>query len=136
MDYAESRGAVLAVESHGRFGTDLGALVSILNEIKSSALGITLDTSNFAVNGVEPLDAIAAFGKRIYHTHLKDSKLGSESYATAVGEGSLDFESILKALRKTGFEGAYCIEYEGEESGSVGLRKSLGFVEKLFKKLG
>lgn len=133
VDYAEKRGAVLAVESHGKFGTDLGALVEIMNRIDSASLGITLDTANFAVNGVNPLDAIDAFGKRIYHTHLKDYKLGEKSYGTAVGEGSLDFPEILKKLQQSGYKGAFCIEYEGNEAASLGLEKSLKYSMKVMK---
>jgi sugar phosphate isomerase/epimerase len=135
VDYAESVGAVLAVESHGRFGTDLEALVTILKEIQSPALGITLDTSNFAVNGVNPLDAIQAFGNRIYHTHLKDSVLGPEQRGTAVGEGSLDFEAILQALKKNAYQGVFCLEYEGDEHPDTGLQKGLAYVQQLVKKL-
>lgn len=135
VDYAESVGAVLAVESHGRFGTDLEALVTILKEIRSPALGITLDTSNFAVNGVDPLDAIKAFGGRIYHTHLKDSVLGPEQRAAALGEGSLDFQAILKALKKNDYQGVYCLEYEGDEHPDTGLQKGLDYVKQLVDKL-
>jgi len=135
VDYAEKRGARLAIESHGKFGTDLDALVAILNQIDSPALGITLDTSNFAVNGVNPLDAIDAFGKRIFHTHMKDSKLGEQHYGTAVGEGSLDFNAILKKLQSVGYKGAYCIEYEGMEDPTVGLEKSKKYLEELFESL-
>lgn len=135
VDYAESEGAVLAVESHGKFGTDLEALVTILNEIKSPSLGITLDTSNFAVNGVNPLDAIKAFGNRIYHTHLKDSVLGPEQRGAALGEGSLDFEAILKALAANQYQGVLCLEYEGDEHPDSGLSKGLDYVKQLTEKL-
>jgi sugar phosphate isomerase/epimerase len=135
VDYAEKRGARLAVESHGQFGTDLDVLVSILDHIQSPALGITLDTSNFAVNGVDPLDAIDAFGSRIFHTHMKDSSLGSDGYGTAVGEGSLNFDAILRKLKAAGYHGAYCVEYEGEEAPNIGLEKSRKFLTELFEKL-
>ncbi|NLM78684.1 MAG: sugar phosphate isomerase/epimerase [Ruminococcaceae bacterium] len=131
-EYAESREVVLAVESHGQFGTDIEALAVIINEIDSPSLGITLDTSNFAVNGVDPLRAIDVFNGRIYHTHLKDSLLGEKSIATAVGEGSLDFPAIIQKLNETGYRGAFCVEYEGSEPADVGLAKSLGYIRKLF----
>lgn len=135
VDYAEDTGMVLAVESHGQFGTDLKALVTIMEEVKSRALGITLDTSNFAVNNVDPIDAIEAFKDRIYHTHMKDSFISDEHFPTSVGEGSLDFEKILKKLRSVGYEGAYCVEYEGKEAPEKGLGKSKKYLEELFLRI-
>lgn len=136
VDYAEHKGAVLAVESHGQFGTDLDALVTIINEINSPSLGITLDTSNFAVNGVDPMVAIDALGKYIYHTHLKDSKLvpGTYGKGTAVGEGDLDFKAILGKLKNIGYSGAYCLEYEGSEAPDIGLQKGIMHLEGILKK--
>ncbi len=135
VDYAEHRGIILAVESHGQFGTDIDALAAVINGIDSPCLGITLDTSNFAVNGVDPLRAIDVFNKRIYHTHLKDSILGPNRKGTAVGEGSLDFPAIIKKLMATGYKGKYCVEYEGTEAPDIGLEKSFNYLKKLFDNL-
>lgn len=115
VEYAESRGVTLAVESHGLFGTDLPALKAVIDGIPSDFLGVTLDTSNFYQSGVDPLDAIAAFGKRIYHTHMKDGMFSPEYLPAALGEGALDFKAIIAALQKAGYRGAYCMEYDGNE---------------------
>jgi len=136
VQYAESRGVVLAVESHGQFGTDIYALAEVIDSIDSPALGITLDTSNFYVNGVDPLHAIDVFSKRIYHTHLKDSHLTPESRTgTAVGEGDIDFPAVIKKLKSIGYTGKYCVEYEGTEAPDTGLEKSMNYLRKVFAEM-
>jgi sugar phosphate isomerase/epimerase len=132
VQYAENRGVILAVESHGQFGTDIDALAEVIDSIDSPSLGITLDTSNFYVNGVDPLRAIDVFSKRIYHTHLKDSILTPESRTgTAVGEGDIDFPAVIKKLNAIGFKGKYCVEYEGKEAPETGLAKSMDYLRSI-----
>jgi sugar phosphate isomerase/epimerase len=135
VEYAESRGVTLAVESHGLFGTDLPALKAVIDAIPSDFLGITLDTSNFYQNGVNPLDAIAAFGKRIYHTHMKDGVFTPEYQPAALGEGALDFKAITAALHKAGYRGAYCLEYDGTEP-YEGLKRGLANFRNIITNMG
>ena len=131
-DYAESQGVQLAIESHGQFGCDLEALAAILDAVDSPASGITLDTSNFYSSGVDPLEAARRLVGRIYHTHLKDGSKTPEGYrGEAVGEGDLDFPAILALLKKQGYRGYYCVEYEGREDPDLGVRKSLEYLRTL-----
>lgn len=136
VEYAEKKGVKLAVESHGKFGNDLEALVAILDKVDSSALGVTLDTANFAYHDVDPLHAIDVLKDRIYHTHLKDAMFGAERYGTPIGEGSLDFPAIMSKLKDTGYKGAYCIEYGGRVPAEEGLRRGAEYLRKLGAKLG
>jgi len=136
-EYAEKRGIKLAVESHGKFGNDLEAMVTILDEINSPMLGVTLDTANFKSNGVDPVEAIDVLKDRIFHTHLKDILFTENGrQGAAVGEGSLDFRAILKKLKEVGYKGKYCIEYEGKEPPETGLSKSIAYLNRLGDELG
>jgi sugar phosphate isomerase/epimerase len=135
-DHAEKRGIRLAIESHGKFGCDLGGMVQILDKVGSPNLGVTLDTANFYSNGVDPIEAIRRITPgRIFHTHLKDITLKGERRGTAVGEGDLDFRAILTELSKGGYAGWYCIEYEGKEDPDTGLRKSIANVKRIAREV-
>ncbi len=137
VEYAEKRGIKLAVESHGKFGNDLEAMVTIMNEIDSPMLGVTLDTANFVYFGVDLMEAIELLNTRIIHTHIKDMYFGpNERYGTPVGEGSLDFRAILKKLKEVGYRGEYCIEYGGKYPPEEGLRRSIAYLNKLGEELG
>lgn len=131
--YAEEHGVKLGVESHGKFGTDLNALAAIIERVDSPALGLTLDTANFFVNGVDPVEAARRLSGKIFHTHLKDAKKfpnGSHK-GTALGEGDVPIREVVEELKRQGYEGWFCIEYEGEEDPDIGLRKSVEFLKGL-----
>ena len=132
-EHAEERGVKLAIESHGKFGCDLDGMYQIIDKVGSPNLGVTLDTSNFFVNGVDPIEAVTKLGAdRVFHTHLKDSFVSeTERYGTAVGEGSLDFPGILAVLKDGGYEGWYCLEYEGKEDPDLGLKKGIDYLAGL-----
>ena len=132
--YAEEKGVKLGIESHGKFGTDLEALAAIIERVDSPALGLTLDTANFFVNGVDPVEAARRLSGRIFHTHLKDAQVlpdGSRK-GTALGEGDVPIREVVGELERQGYAGWFCIEYEGEENPDVGLRKSVEFLKGLF----
>jgi len=131
--YAEEMGVKLGIESHGKFGTDLNALAAIIERVDSPALGLTLDTANFYVNGVDPVEAAKRLSGRIFHTHLKDAKrLPDGSYkGAALGEGDVPIREVVGELKRQGYKGWFCIEYEGEEHPDVGLRKSVEFLRRL-----
>ena len=131
--YAEEKGVKLGVESHGKFGTDLNALVAIIERVNSPALGLTLDTANFYVNGVDPVEAARRLAGKIFHTHLKDARrLPDGSFeGTALGEGDVPIPAVIEELKRQGYEGWFCIEYEGKEDPDIGLRKSVEFLKGL-----
>lgn len=137
VEYAEKKGIKLAVESHGQFGNDLEAMLTIIDEINSPVFGVTLDTANFTYYRVNVIEAIEQLNKKIFHTHLKDCYISPEErYGTSVGEGILNFYAILKKLIEVGYSGAYCIEYEGKSAPEEGLGRSIDYLNKLGCELG
>lgn len=124
--HAEDSGILLAIESHGAFGCDLAALEAILEAVDSPNLGITLDTANFLVSGIDPVEATRRLAERIVHTHLKDAKRSQAGWeCVALGEGDVDFNTIFSLLASSEYDGWHCVEYEGSEDPDVGLGKSL-----------
>ena len=59
--------------------------------------------------GVEPLDFIRRHGERIVFAHLRDQKADGV-WSEAMGEGSLDYRAVARALREVGFAGDLAIE--------------------------
>lgn len=129
--YAEDKGVKLGIESHGKFGTDLNALAAIIDRVDSPALGLTLDTANFFVSGVDPVEAARCLSGRVFHTHLKDAKMLPEGgyKGMALGEGDVPIREVMEELKRQGYQGWFCIEYEGEEDPDIGLRKSIEFLK-------
>lgn len=138
IEYAEKKGIRLAVENHGVFGAKLEAMLAVFDRIKSPILGLTLDTASYAYYKVDLINAIEKLGSKIFHTHLKDFILVNGEYnVKPVGEGDLDFPSILKKLIEVDYKGEYCIEYgRGEYTPEESLKRSMKYLNKLGDKLG
>lgn len=129
--YAERRGAVFAIETGPEPSVDLLRLLQFVN---SPGVGVNLDPANLRMCHDEPaLHAVEVLGSYIVHTHAKDGrflKQGSmdvmygmvpapEGYTESefcvevpLGEGDVDFDTYIPALKAIGYDGYLTIERE------------------------
>ena len=112
--------------------------------------GFNFDPSHLQWQGVDPVCFIEAFGDRIYHVHMKDAAvtlngrtgiLGSHlNFGDAdrgwdfrsPGRGDVDFEEIIRALNRVGYDGPLSVEWE--DSGmdrEHGAEEACEFVRRL-----
>jgi inosose dehydratase len=96
--------------------------------LKHSSVPLLFDAGHMAFAGGDNLRVIDTHAKRITHVHTKDVRMdvingldrSRESFLDAVikgaftvpGDGTLDFEVIVKALADKGYEGWFVIEAE------------------------
>ena len=96
--------------------------------MKHSSVPLLFDVGHMAFAGGNNLRVIENHHARINHVHTKDVRMdiisqidrSKESFLDAVikgaftvpGDGSLDFETIVKALAETGYSGWFVIEAE------------------------
>ena len=94
----------------------------------NSTISLLIDAGHLAFAGGDVLRAIDNHHKRIKHVHTKDVRMevidkldrSKESFLDAVikgaltvpGDGSLDFEAIVKKLAGYGYEGWFVVEAE------------------------
>jgi sugar phosphate isomerase/epimerase len=77
--------------------------------------GACVDTGWFATQGYDPARAIEELGDRVFHVHLKDVLREGEPHDTCRwGEGIVDIEACVEALRRIGYAGAISVEHEPE----------------------
>ncbi len=114
----------LATVFHHHAGTYIetpAEIEQLCAAIDPDLIGLCLDTGHYYYGGGNPLDAVHLYKSRIRHLHLKDvrpSVLESVrrdriGYLDAVrrgvfcelGEGAVDFRSLLEELRKYSFHG-------------------------------
>jgi sugar phosphate isomerase/epimerase len=92
--------------------------------------GINFDPSHLVPQFLDPAAFLDEFGERVYHVHVKDSRrtldgrrsiLGSHLNFgerergwdfVSPGHGDVDFESILRALNRLGYQGPLSVEWE------------------------
>ena len=116
---------------------------------RREGFGINLDPSHFAHQHLDAARFALEFADRIYHVHVKDSKLrldgrrsilashlnfGEEERGwdfVSPGHGDVDFEELFRVLNRIGYGGPLSIEWE--DSGmdrAYGAQDALAFVRR------
>lgn len=126
---AEDAGVAVSFHPHAGTYVETPAEARRLLEAADDRLGLCLDTGHWLVGGGDPRAAIAAYGGRITHVHLKDvdaavlRRLRSGSIATlseavdaivfgALGSGLLDLDGVLTDLDELGYGGWLMVEQD------------------------
>jgi sugar phosphate isomerase/epimerase len=98
---------------------------------------VNLDTANLILYGKgNPVDALEVIGKLVRGTHAKDGrfptdpkKLGEE---VPIGQGKVDFPTLIARLKKLGYDGPLTIEREISGPRQLeDIRKEKQYLEKL-----
>jgi len=110
----QARGIVLNLHNHTyEVENGMHDLEGTLARIPDVKLGPDL---NWLVRGgVNPVDFIHRFGKRIVFMHIRDQKADG-TWSEAVGEGNMDYAGIAKALHAIPFTGDAVIELAHEKN--------------------
>ncbi len=151
--YAKERGITLAIETGPEKAK---TLLAFLKDTKGG-VGVNLDPANFTmVTGQDAVEAVYLLKDYIVHTHAKDGIMLDKNqdpteiyHAFAVGgvealnacegfkevplgEGGVDWDNYIKALRDIGYDGFLTIERECGDDPVGDIRKAVTFLrEKL-----
>jgi sugar phosphate isomerase/epimerase len=132
IDVFDAEGVKFALEVHPTeiaydFPTTRKALDAIGNR---EGFGINFDPSHFEHQFLDSAAFITEFGDRIYHAHIKDSVRRLDGRSSILGghldfgqpgrgwdfvspgHGDVDFESMIRALNRVGYDGPLSIEWE------------------------
>ena len=114
------------------------------------AFGFNFDPSHFIHQFIDPVNFIQEFGDRIVHVHVKDSKTMLDGRASILashlsfgddrrgwdfvspGRGDVDFDEMVRALNRIGYDGPLSIEWE--DSGmdrEFGAQEGLEFIRNV-----
>ncbi|HYW65761.1 MAG TPA: sugar phosphate isomerase/epimerase family protein [Candidatus Dormibacteraeota bacterium] len=112
-EYAGPRGVTVILESHGDF-VDSPTLKDVLTRADSPHAALLWDAHHTYADGHEqPEYTVHELGSWIRHTHLKDSvPAGKERKYVLTGRGDVPIERQVQALRKIGYKGYFCFEWE------------------------
>ena len=151
LDVFQSNGIKFALEVHP---TEIAYdIVTMHRAIKAlnghPAFGANFDPSHLIHQFVDPAEFIAEFGDRIFHVHIKDSRVqlnGRNSILSShldfgdprrgwdfvsPGHGDVKWDPIVRGLNRIGYQGPLSIEWE--DSGmdrEFGAREALEVVRK------
>lgn len=148
--YAKERGITLAIETGPEKAK---TLLAFLKDTKGG-VGVNLDPANFTmVTGQDAVEAVYILKDYIVHTHAKDGVMLDKNqnptdvyHAFAVGgvdalnahagfkevplgEGEVNWENYLAALREIGYDGFLTIERECGDDPESDIRKAAAFLK-------
>jgi len=130
VDIAERHG--LAASYHPHLGTMAESPDEIERVFTNSRIAFCPDTAHLAAGGGDPAALIRTLSDRIAHIHLKDLVREPVSFRP-LGEGDLDFDSILSAVHTVGYDGWLVVEldtYDGDPKVAAEISKK--FLETRF----
>ncbi len=105
-DYAGQKGIFLGIENHGGIVAEAKDLLDIVQAVKSSWVGVNLDTGNF--HSEDPYQELAACAPYAVNVQVKvEVKRRGQSRA----EPS-DLHRLAKILRDANYQGYVALEYE------------------------
>lgn len=148
-EYADQNGARFAIET----GPEPAVrLKEFLDSLDSKGVAVNLDPANFVmVTGDDPVQAVYTLKDYIVHTHAKDGimlrqtdpKIIYDFFAEGgigdlrldeyfkempLGQGTVDFNAYLQALREIGYQGFLTIEREVKEDPAADIAMAVEFL--------
>jgi L-ribulose-5-phosphate 3-epimerase len=113
-DYAAARDIRLGIEIHGEITKSGAAAIAVLDRIGRDNVLINYDTGNVEFyGGVTAVNDLPAALPRLLHCHLKDKRGDGRVWDfPAIGEGHVDFKTVLGIIERGGFTGPMSVEIE------------------------
>jgi len=126
---AEECGVMLALENHWGLARTADGLLRIVNAIKSSWLGVLMDTGNFLTAPYKTADyaQLAQIAPKAVFVQAKTYPGGGEWYTL-----DMNYQRIAGMLAAVNYRGYVSLEMEGKEHPDTAVPKSLAELRKAF----
>ena len=153
-EYAHQNGAFFAIETGPE---PAERLKKFLDSLDSKGVAVNLDPANLVmVTGDDPVKAVYTLKDYIVHTHAKDGimvqktdpkriydffadngiedlRLGDYFKEMPLGQGQVDFDAYLNALRDIGYHGFLTIEREIQTDPRADIQLAIDFLKSKMK---
>jgi len=122
-----------ALEGHANVlvGTT-DALLRAFDWIPSEYFGTNFDTAWQLMQREYLPWSVYKLQEKIFHVHIRDAD-GMFCYTLPLGQGIIDWNGFIKALKKVGFDGFLSLELAGLERQHKYTRESIDYIRKIIK---
>ena len=105
VDYAKSKGVIIAMEPHVSTAIDTPArALELLRLVDSPYLKLNFDISHFNIQGISIDESVSALAPHTVHTHVKDERGQVPDFEFLIpGEGEFDYVYYLRAMQQQGY---------------------------------
>ncbi len=132
LDVFAAEGVKFALEAHpSEIAYDIYTAEKTLEALdQHPSFGFNFDPSHFIHQLFDPVKFIDRFADRIFHVHVKDSKVTLDNVTSILcshlnfgdarrgwdfvspGHGDLDIDAMIRALNRAGYQGPLSVEWE------------------------
>ena len=144
LDVFDEQGVKFALEAHpAEIAYDIYTAERLMEAFDwRKTIGFNFDPSHFIHQLFDPSKFIDRFADRIYHVHVKDSKITLDNTSSILGShlnfgdprrgwdfvspghGDLDMDSMIRALNRANYQGPLSVEWE-----DIGMDREYGAIE-------
>lgn len=118
----------------GEIISNTDALLRLMDHVAADNFGAVLDTAHqHAQKEILPL-SVEKLGRRIMYLHVADND-GKVNDHKALGEGTVDWEGVFRALKKHRFAGYVAIDIGRLPDVDAAMRRSVAFLRELLPRL-
>ena len=153
--YAKERGILYCIET----GPERAVVLRRFLDETEGGVGVNLDPANFTmITKQDAVEAVYILSKYIGHTHLKDGRKLTDLHFTKVysgwdegglaalqatqsfkelpvGEGDVDFENYIRALKAIGYDGFLTIEREAGDDRIGDVKRAAEYIREIIKRV-
>jgi sugar phosphate isomerase/epimerase len=137
-DVAASREITVLIEPHpDTLSIDNAFTIELIDGVDRANIGLVYDCAHYAVGQPETYVAsIEQLGERIRHLHFSDGDARTYSLHLPLGEGTLDLDGMIAALKDVGFNGTLTNDIWGYPMLEDGARRNAARITALEQILG
>jgi sugar phosphate isomerase/epimerase len=151
LDVFEAEGVRFGLEVHPtEIAYDFETTGKILEALgRRGSFGLNLDPSHLVHQQLDPAEFASEFADRIYHVHVKDVRLRTNGRRSVLGShldygdprrgwnfvspgrGDVDFDELVRALDRAGYEGPLSIEWEDSAMDREhGAKEAIAYIQR------
>lgn len=119
-------------ENHDGASAHPAVCRDILEKVDRPNARLNFDPINFEHRGANSADAVRALAPLVAHVHLKGYDRGE---FCEFGSGELDLAPVVAALIRSGYQGAFTVEYEGRFDRTLGLYTGVRNAQSVIERL-
>ena len=115
--FVETEGFYLAVDNHGLVTNSVDIQLQVFEAVKSPNIGANLDTMNYRWFGYDLSELHSVYQRSLPRPpYPPEGRLWyQESMGHRFGRGEIDLVFAMKCLKDVGYDGVWCVEYEGSD---------------------
>jgi sugar phosphate isomerase/epimerase len=128
---AQRKGLTLLIETRANdVFSSTDAIMNLIRDAGLPNLGVILDVAHVHAGKEYLALVIPKLGKQIKLVHFSDND-GTQAYHYAPGAGTIDFPSVVRSLKRAGFDGTIVVDISGVDNIVPEAIKARDYFQKL-----